>query len=304
MKQPTNPPPTDHAQLADRFFRRGESYRRQGDFERAVACYAEAIRRSPTCVAALLERGQIYRLARKPERAISDFNAILEIDARHTEAYYQRGLALRAAGAPKAALEDFSRALVLKPEHAEAAAARAETQQESPRPPYRPTPAPARGRSRPATALPDSAERRQRIRWLAGVSVAVIAVLLVFVVANSANQPAGEFEPPKTVSVQGTVLYKGKPLDGVRVMLHPQFDIGRIKFRPSGTTDARGHFTLSTGSPNDGAPPGEYVVTFSRPKGADDDEVDTWRGRHNDPSRSKWRVVVRADGPLDPLRID
>jgi tetratricopeptide (TPR) repeat protein len=498
------PTPPDHdANLADRYFRKGESYCRQRDYKRAVACYTEALRLQPQLVAALLERGQIYRLARKPELAIPDFNAALALDPSHVEgflrrgnalvdqgrfdeaiedysvalglapenataylnralaharkqdnagvlrdaeaalqldpslaaayllrgtaysnrkshdlaladlnravqldphnalafherglafarkgnyphavlsyskalalapklhiarfnralahrlqgnhdiavaefttflqvqprvaeAYYQRGLAARACGDLPAALNDFDQTLMLKSDHGDAAAARLETQQESfdrgqsvpanaatapqaatpvagsarvvprptpsgPRAPYRPAPRTHANNTRPEN---DDGPRR---RLLAGISVAAAALLLIGFVASTLNRAEGEFQAPRTVAVQGTVLYKGKPLDGVRVMLHPQFDMGAINFRPSGVSDAQGRFTLTTGAPNDGAPPGEYVVTFSRPRADAEDEVDTWRGRHSDPARSKWRVVVKADSGLEPLQID
>src|SRR5262245_32100685 len=71
--------------------------------------------------------------------------------------------------------------------------------------------------------------------------------------------------PPKTAPVSGSVTYKGKPIAGVRVTFHPQFDIGDIKYTCSGTTNKEGKFTLSTGGIGNGAPPGEYLVTFEWP---------------------------------------
>lgn len=501
VSEPAAAPPADP--LAEAYFRKGEIYRGKREFKRAVACYSEAVRRSPRFVSALLERGQIYRLARKPEKAIPDFNAVLEIDPRHVEAYlrrgnalvdqgrhdeaiedytaaialapenataylnralaharkqdnaqvlhdadmalrldpnlaagymlrgaaysnrkshelaiadlnravqldprnplalherglafarkgnyphailsyskalalaptlhvarfnralahrlhgrydlasaefttflqqqptvaeayYQRGLAQRALGAIPAALQDFAKALELKPDHGEAAAARLETQQEAldvrPAAPAAPTvsaaakPAPRPRRSSPSLARPaptvapvprtkptpadtgTASTGRQPVRLFAGISATAAALLLFASVAASLSSGSPtEFRAPNTVLAQGTVLYKGKPLEGIRVTLHPQFDIGPVKFRPSGVSDAQGRFTLTTGAPNDGAPPGEYVVTFSRPLPDSEDEVDAWRGRHNDPTRSKWRVVVKADAGLEPLQID
>jgi hypothetical protein len=70
---------------------------------------------------------------------------------------------------------------------------------------------------------------------------------------------------PETVHAAGIVLVRGSPLAGVRVSYHPQFDIGTVKFIPNGITNKEGRFTLSSGKPGDGAPPGEYIVTFDYP---------------------------------------
>ena len=62
----------------------------------------------------------------------------------------------------------------------------------------------------------------------------------------------------ETVSVSGTITLKGKPADQAEVMFNPK-GAGRMA---TGVTDANGKFTLSTAKPNDGAMPGEYVVTL------------------------------------------
>src|SRR5262245_31244332 len=74
---------------------------------------------------------------------------------------------------------------------------------------------------------------------------------------------SGNVSAPRTVPVTGKVLYQGKPVADVRVTFHPKFSLssGKAKFEPSGLTDKDGKFQLSTAAPNDGAPPGEYVVT-------------------------------------------
>jgi len=61
-----------------------------------------------------------------------------------------------------------------------------------------------------------------------------------------------------TVAVTGTVTLNGKPTEQAEVMFNPKH--GRLA---TGVTDASGHFTLSTAKPNDGAAPGEYVITLA-----------------------------------------
>ena len=117
---------------------------------------------------------------------------------------------------------------------------------------------------------------------------------------------------PTTAPVTGKVLYQGRPLAGVRVAFHPQADFGRVKFIPSGTTDSGGSFRLSTAAPNDGAPPGEYTVTFTYPVVQSDQknsgievEVDFWQGKYDDPSTSHWTVQVKKGAnDLEPFRLE
>lgn len=117
---------------------------------------------------------------------------------------------------------------------------------------------------------------------------------------------------PETFPVSGTVTIKGKPAIGVRVQLHPQFDIGDIKFVPSGETGPEGTFTISTAAPGDGAPPGEYAITLEKPRIISDrsqsgieTEIDDFKGKYSDPQQSPWKVtIVEGDNPLKPFELD
>lgn len=117
---------------------------------------------------------------------------------------------------------------------------------------------------------------------------------------------------PSTAPVSGSVTWKGKPAPGVRVHLHPQFDVGEIKFVPSGETGADGTFTLSTAAPGDGAPPGDYVVTLEKPRVVSDRnqsgievEIDDLKGKYSDPAKSTWNVTIAAGtNQLQPFAIE
>lgn len=116
---------------------------------------------------------------------------------------------------------------------------------------------------------------------------------------------------PRTMPVRGTVFYLGKPAEGVRVVFHPQFDIGPVKFQPSGLTDKAGRFTLSTAAANDGAPAGEYAVTFEkmivvvdRKSGFLETEMDAWKGKYRDPQTSAHKVQIHDEIDLPPFRLE
>ena len=118
----------------------------------------------------------------------------------------------------------------------------------------------------------------------------------------------GGISAPHTVPASGTVLLKGKPAAGVTVKFLPQFDMGSIKWEPNAVTDKDGKFTLSTGANGNGAPPGEYKVTFELLRaGADkrglDTEIDVWKGKYANPDTAP-KVTVSAGGELEPFRLD
>jgi hypothetical protein len=116
--------------------------------------------------------------------------------------------------------------------------------------------------------------------------------------------------PPETVPVAGSVTCEGKPVPGVRVRFHAQFDMGKVEFVPYGETGADGKFVLNTGAPGNGAPRGEYVVTLEVPyidDGTQDGleaEVDGLKGVYSDPDQSEWKVTI-VDGAnlLAPFQI-
>jgi len=105
------------------------------------------------------------------------------------------------------------------------------------------------------------------------------------------------------------VLKGGKPAVGVKVTFHPKFDMGAVKFTPTGMTDRNGRFTLSTASANDGAPPGEYTVTFELLKAGTDNrgldvEVDVWKGKYADSANGKPVQIQEGENNLEPFRLD
>ncbi len=117
---------------------------------------------------------------------------------------------------------------------------------------------------------------------------------------------------PSTVPVSGVVKYKGKPLQGIRVTLHSQTGAAKSEFIPSGQTGPDGKFTLSTGAPGNGAPPGSYVVTFEKPEigsptstGSIETEIDAFRGKYSDPAKSKWTITIeQGENSLQPFELN
>lgn len=116
---------------------------------------------------------------------------------------------------------------------------------------------------------------------------------------------------PSTAPVSGVVKYKGKPLQGIRVTLHPQTVSAKPAFIPTGQTGPDGRFKLSTGAPGNGAPPGTYVVTFEKPEigspastGSIETEIDAFGGKYSDPAKSQWTITIeKGENSLQPFEL-
>lgn len=70
----------------------------------------------------------------------------------------------------------------------------------------------------------------------------------------------GDSSLPKRVPVEGTVLYKQKPVEGATVAFHGE-GAPRVA---SGITDKDGKFKLSMYDPNDGAIIGNHKITVTK----------------------------------------
>ena len=117
---------------------------------------------------------------------------------------------------------------------------------------------------------------------------------------------------PPLQPVSGSVKYRGQPAAAFRITFHPLTDIGPTKYNPSAITDAKGSFRLTSLKPSDGAPQGEYAVTFEWPdhfnKETDPDpvpEVDRLRGVYNKPEQSRYKIQVHVgENSLPPFELN
>jgi hypothetical protein len=118
--------------------------------------------------------------------------------------------------------------------------------------------------------------------------------------------------------VSGKVTYKGQPLSGALVTLHPKGSTDPRVERPVGYTQEDGTFSVKTGQ-NPGAPAGEYIVTVicSRkvePKGGskskiisfggDEETVDILGGTYANPQTSQILVEIKpGNNELSPIEL-
>ena len=111
-----------------------------------------------------------------------------------------------------------------------------------------------------------------------------------------------------TVRANGKITYNGQPLPNVGVTFSPR--IGRPG---TGITNAEGNYVITTFWRNDGAVPGEHVVTISShevvPMPTSEEEETSpellFPAKYSDPERSGLRAQVeKGAGPFNFDLVD
>jgi hypothetical protein len=131
------------------------------------------------------------------------------------------------------------------------------------------------------------------------VLLLVLGLVLLFGTAfilSKACRPSAE---PILYAVEGNVLVNGEPAANLNVAFHP-LDGGKNLHCPVGRTDSKGTFHLTTRCGEDGAPAGEYSVTFVWPDGLIDECECTDPTLHD---RLKG-LYAKADQLLYRVRVD
>ncbi len=129
-------------------------------------------------------------------------------------------------------------------------------------------------------------------------------MLIVAVLALTLASCANGRKP--VVPVRGKVFLGGKPADGALVVFNPVGDKDPNAVRPQGTVGSDGAFEMTTYKENDGAPPGEYSVTFvwllENPKTKK--EWSPLPTRYMDPEKSGVRVTINeGTNDLQPFAL-
>ncbi len=141
--------------------------------------------------------------------------------------------------------------------------------------------------------------RRGRFLLLAGLA---LAMALFPSCARSRRKPV--------FPVHGQVLVQGKPASELFVYFRPADEADPDPIIAYGQVDATGRFDLSTYVAKDGAPAGEYVVTFEwplqgGPTKQDFQGPDRLKGRYKDAKTSKFHVRIEPKvNELAPFQLD
>jgi hypothetical protein len=125
------------------------------------------------------------------------------------------------------------------------------------------------------------------------------AVLALTVVSCSENRKP-------VYPVHGKTLFRGKPAEGALVIFNPVDETDPKAVKPQGVVGTDGSFEIGTYTEKDGAPAGEYAVTFvwmiENPKNKK--QWSPLSMRLMQPDQSKLRVTIK-EGPneLQPFQL-
>jgi lipoprotein NlpI len=107
MTRPLNP------ELAA--IKQAESFRSNGQFDRAIAEYDIAIKIAPNWYNPYIGRGTTYRMQGNLDAALADLTKSLELNPSNTDAYFERGQTWRDKGDSERAFRDFAEAIRIDP---------------------------------------------------------------------------------------------------------------------------------------------------------------------------------------------
>ena len=102
------------------FNNRGVAHVNKGDNDRAIADYTEAIRLDPKYALAFLNRGIAFGKKGDIDRAITDFTEAIRLDPNNSQALNNRGFAYASKGDNDRAIADYNEAIRLNPQYAAA----------------------------------------------------------------------------------------------------------------------------------------------------------------------------------------
>lgn len=151
-------------------------------------------------------------------------------------------------------------------------------------------------------------------RKATGLCTLTGAALLLLLTLSTGCGSAEAENLREVYPVTGKVFYKGEPIPDGMVSLTPVTSTNDEKpfYAPRGTVDENGMFNISTYSTGDGAPPGEYKVSFTwvgSLKGVSEDEEDKLPEKlprkYTNPETSGITVTVQnRDNLLPPFELE
>ena len=97
---------------------RGLAYAHKGDYDRAIADYDQAIQLQPDLAEAYSNRGNAYADKGDYDRAIADYDQAIQLQPDYTTAYNNRGITYADKGDTGRAIADFDQAIQLQPDYA------------------------------------------------------------------------------------------------------------------------------------------------------------------------------------------
>jgi len=109
---------TSDLKNASTYFKRGNTYRRKGQFHQAISAYTKALELNPTYHEAYNHRGIANRNIEQYDQAISDYNKAIELSPKDAVYYNNRGFAYDQKGEYDQAISDYNKAIAIDPGYA------------------------------------------------------------------------------------------------------------------------------------------------------------------------------------------
>ena len=113
-------PVADDKARAEKFVESGKKHYDEGDYDRAIADYDQAIRLNPQGATAHKGRALVCLLKGECDRAIADYDQAIRLSPQDAGAYFCRGLVYGRMGERDRAIADYGQAIRLNPQFAAA----------------------------------------------------------------------------------------------------------------------------------------------------------------------------------------
>ncbi len=131
--------------------------------------------------------------------------------------------------------------------------------------------------------------------------MATIGMLVLATVGCGGNKYPNE---KQVFKIKGTVTVDGKPVEGIQVALHDKAGPDNQQpTYPQGFTDADGNIRISTYVEGDGAPAGDYAVTFAWQEfnlmSRSYSGPDKLNKKYSDPKKTPFSVSLGEGKPND-----
>jgi tetratricopeptide (TPR) repeat protein len=105
--------------LASEAVERGNEFLNDGQVDKAITAYSDAIRLDPKSTDAYYGRGNAYKRKNDLDKAIADFAEVIRLDPSCANGYWGRGCAYSDKGDCNRAITEFTDAIRLNPKIAE-----------------------------------------------------------------------------------------------------------------------------------------------------------------------------------------
>jgi tetratricopeptide (TPR) repeat protein len=103
---------------AETYFKQGEDYRNNNQYDKALAAYTKAIEVNPQYAEAYKNRGIVYLYLKEYDKAMADNNKAIEVNPQYSNAYNNRGNVYYNLKEYDKAMADYNKVLEINPQYA------------------------------------------------------------------------------------------------------------------------------------------------------------------------------------------